>query len=261
MSDAKEASNSPMRSARRVSAVASSGQMLTETVFSRFTLGQRWEHGILILSFTVLLLTGLPQKYFSLWGYRILINPDIILAFRNIHLTAAIVLILEVVYHLARGIFLLSRRRLSSNMFPSLQDLRDAWQMLKYLLFLSKEKPAFGKYNFEQKFTYWFLFFGIGVLVITGLILWFPILITQVLPGGIIPAARLAHSTEAIVATIFVIIWHVYHVHVERLNLSIFTGRLNERDMRRYHALEYQRITGRPVMDAEDEARDQGENE
>jgi formate dehydrogenase subunit gamma len=91
-------------------------------------------------------------------------------------------------------------------------------------LFLSKEKPKYGKFNFEQKITYWFLFVGLGILIVTGFIIWFPITFTRLLPGGIVPAAKLAHSTEAIVAAIFVVIWHFYHVHIERLNLSIFTG-------------------------------------
>ena len=58
-----------------------------------------------------------------------------------------------------------------------------------------------------------------------------------------IPAAQLAHSNEAIVAAIFILIWHFYHVHFERLNISIFTGWLNEGDMREYHALEHERVT------------------
>jgi cytochrome b subunit of formate dehydrogenase len=122
--------------------------------------------------------------------------------------------------------------------------VRDAGQMIKYLLFLTEKKPKFGKYNFEQKVTYWFLFFGIGIMVITGFIIWFPVQVTSVLPGGVVPAAKLAHSTEAVVAVIFVIIWHFYHVHLERLNLSMFTGRLNEDEMREYHAAEYERLTG-----------------
>jgi cytochrome b subunit of formate dehydrogenase len=157
---------------------------------------------------------------------------------------AAVVLILEVLYHLVKNIALLVRRRLPADMFPNMQDLRDAWKMIRYLLFLSKEKPAFGKYNFEQKFTYWFLFLGIGIMVVTGVIMWFPIQWTRIFPGGTIPAAQLAHSSEAIAATVFVLIWHFYHVHFERLNLSIFTGRLNERDMRLYHPREFERITG-----------------
>jgi cytochrome b subunit of formate dehydrogenase len=129
-------------------------------------------------------------------------------------------------------------------MFPTWQDVRDAYQMLKYLLFLSDEKPEFGKYNFEQKVTYWFLFFGIGIMGISGLMLWFPEQVTRVIPGGIIPAAKFAHSTEAVVAGIFIVLWHFFHVHVERLNLSIFTGRLHEEDMKMYHAVEYQRLMG-----------------
>jgi hypothetical protein len=40
------------------------------------------------------------------------------------------------------------------------------------------------------------------------------------------------------------VIWHFFHVHLERLNLSIFTGRLSEEEMRAYHAAEYERLTG-----------------
>jgi formate dehydrogenase gamma subunit len=217
----------------------------TERVFKRFTPGQQWEHLILILSVTVLLLTGLPQKYYLSWGYRVLTTPDNINLVRQIHHIAALVLTLEVLYHLGRTIYLLARRKLSADMFPTMQDVRDAWQILKYLLFMTDKQPAFGKYNFEQKITYWFLFFGIGIMVITGFILWFPLIITRVLPGAVIPAAKLAHSDEAIAAAVFVVIWHVYHVHIERLNLSIFTGWLNEREMRQYHLLEYERLTSK----------------
>ena len=58
------------------------------------------------------------------------------------------------------------------------------------------------------------------------------------------PAAKLAHSTEAVVAGVFVLIWHLYHVLHGRLNLSMFTGRMNEGEMRKFHAAEYERLTG-----------------
>jgi formate dehydrogenase gamma subunit len=217
----------------------------TVRFFQRFTRGQRWEHVLLILSFVVLFLTGVVQKYRGeTWSQEILSTPDRLLLVRNIHHIAAIVLTLEVLYHLVRAIYLLAKRRMSPAMFPTWQDVRDAGGMIKYLLFLTKRQPKFGKYNFEQKFTYWFLFFGLGIMVITGFILWFPIQVTSVVSGGIVPAAKLAHSTEAIVAGIFVVIWHLYHVLIQRLNLSMFTGRLNEDDMREYHTAEYERLTG-----------------
>ncbi len=216
-----------------------------ERTFERFTSGQRWEHLILLVSFTILLLTGLPQKYRDYaWSQFLLSTPERLYLVQQIHHIAAILLSAEVIYHLARIISLIARRSLPGSMLPTLQDLRDAWQMIRYLLFLTRQKPRFGKYNFEQKFTYWFLFFGIGIMVITGFILWFPEVITRLFPGSLIPAAFLAHSNEAMVATVFVIIWHFYHVHFERLNLSIFTGRLSEAEMREYHSAEFERITG-----------------
>lgn len=219
-----------------------------ERTFHRFTYSQRWEHLILLAAFTVLLLTGLPQKYrASEWSQWLLSTPERVILFRQIHHIAALVLTAEVIYHLGKAIYLAARRRLSGAIFPTMQDGRDFVQMMAFLFFLSRKKPAFGKYNFEQKFTYWFLFFGIGIMVISGFILWFPEVITIVLPGGVIPAALLAHSNEAVIAVIFIIIWHFYHVHFERLNLSIFTGRLSEREMRAYHAAEFENLTGEPA--------------
>lgn len=215
-----------------------------ERTFQRFTLAQRWEHGLLILTFATLLLTGLPQKYRTAgWSQQILSTPERLELVQTIHHIAALVLAAEALYHIGMNLVLMVRRKLPADMFPTWQDVRDAFQMLKYLLFLSDEQPPFGKYNFEQKFTYWFLFFGIGIMGISGLILWFPEWVTRFLPGGLIPAAKLAHSTEAIVAGIFVALWHFFHVHIERLNLSIFTGRLSEEDMKTYHAAEYHRLT------------------
>lgn len=217
----------------------------TVRMFKRFSLGQRWEHVLLMLSFTVLLLTGLPQRYRDTgWSQQILATPESVILVQTIHRIAAVVLILEVIYHLGAAIYQMARRRLSADIFITWQDVKDAGQMVAYLLFLRKDKPAFGKYNFEQKITYWFIFVGVGIMVVTGVILWFPEAVTWVLPGSVVPASKVAHSTEAIVAAIFIVLWHFFHVHLERLNLSIFTGKMNEDDMKTYHAREYERLTG-----------------
>jgi formate dehydrogenase subunit gamma len=221
-----------------------------ERTFLRFQVGQRWEHLLLFLSAAVLMLTGLPQKYrdFS-WSQDLLSTPERLELIRQIHHIAAIILALEAIYHIGRAIYLMARRKLPGDMLPGWQDVLDAWHMLQYLLFIRKDKPKFGRYNFEQKVTYWVLFFGFAIMGITGFIIWFPEQFTQFLPGGVVPAAKMAHSTEAIAATVFILIWHFYHVHVERLNLSIFTGRLSEDEMRTYHAKEYERLTGHSADD------------
>lgn len=216
----------------------------TVRYFPRFAIASRWEHTILLLSLATLLLTGLPQKYRATeWSQALLSTPESVNQIQQIHHIAAIVLCLEVIYHISSIIVQMARRKFTGEMLLNWHDAKDAMQMVKYLLFLSQKKPEFGKYNFEQKVTYWFVFFTLGIMVTTGFILWFPIEVTRILPGGVIPAAKMAHSTEAVVATIFVVIWHFYHVHIERLNLSIFTGRLNEDDMKKYHLREYQRLT------------------
>jgi formate dehydrogenase gamma subunit len=218
----------------------------TERVFVRFRLGQRWEHMLLFLSMSVLLLTGLPQKYRTTsWSQLILATPEKLELIQTIHHIAAIVLMAEVVYHIGQAVYLLAKRKLSAEMFVTWQDVKDAGKMIAYLLFIRKEKPRFGKYTFEEKVTYWFFFIGVGIMVITGLVLLFPLTVTRFLPGSVIPAAMMAHSTEAIVAGIFIIIWHVFHVHIQRLNLSIFTGKINEEDMKKYHPLEYEKLTGK----------------
>lgn len=221
-----------------------------ERVFIRFTLSQRWEHALLMLSVVVLLLTGLPQKYRAEpWSQQLLSTPERVFLFQTIHRVAAVLLILVALYHLGKAVYQMVRRRLPADIFISWQDCRDAGQMVAYLLFLRKQKPAFGKYNFEQKVTYWFTFIGIGIMIFSGLVLWFPELVTRFLPGRIVPAAKLAHSAEALVLGIFIVIWHIYHVHLERANLSIFTGKINEKDMQTYHALEYQRLTESPTSE------------
>lgn len=219
-----------------------------ERTFPRFTAAQRWEHAVLLLSGFILLLTGLPQKYreFSI-SQDLLSTPDRVALIRQIHHVAAIVLALEALYHLGHILYLMSKRRLPGDLLPTWQDVRDAGHMFQYLLFLRNDKPKFGRYNFEQKVTYWFVFFGVLIMGVSGFIIWFPVFFTKFLPGGVVPAAKLAHSTEAVVIAIFILIWHVYHVHIERTNLSMFTGRLSEEEMRTFHEKEYERLTSGAV--------------
>ena len=218
--------------------------------FPRFTISQRWEHAVLLISIAVLLITGLPQKYnTSVWSQAIISSQQRLNSLQLVHHIAALVLTALVLYHLGKAIYLMARHKLPGDMLLTIQDIIDAWNMFLYLIYIKKQKPAFGKYNFEQKVTYWFLFFSITILLVSGYIMWFPEVITRVLPGGVIPAAMMAHSTEAIVTLIFIALWHFYHVHIERLNLSIFSGWLNEDDMHTYHTKEYNQIIGKPLSE------------
>lgn len=211
--------------------------------YQRFDLGQRIEHLLLMLTTIVLLLTGLPQKYREFaWSQALMATPEGVELIRLVHHTAAIVMALLALYHFGKAIVKLFQKKLSADLLITWQDVKDAFGMLKYLLFLNKEKPRFGKFNFEQKVTYWVVAIGFLLMILSGFIIWFPVWFTQWLPGGVVPAAKLMHSSEAIAAAFFILIWHIYHVHIERLNLSIFTGKLTEKEMKEYHKKEYDRV-------------------
>ena len=216
--------------------------------FNRFSNFQRIEHLILIGTIIILLLTGLPQKYRQTgFSQQLLSTPTMVDSFQNIHHIAAILLIILTLLHITNAIRNISNHSLNADIFPNFRDIKDAWHMVKHLLFLTDKKPENNKYNFEQKITYWFIFFGIGIMGVTGVILWFPELITRFLPGGLIPASKLAHSSEAIVLLVFILLWHFYHVHLERFNLSIFSGMITEEELKQYHSLEYDRTISKEL--------------
>ena len=73
-----------------------------------------------------------------------------------------------------------------------------------------------------------------------------------------IPAAKVAHSSEGLLAFLVVIIWHVYNAHLNPdvfpFDASIFTGRISEERMQKEHLLEYARLAPKgeePVLEEE----------
>ena len=106
--------------------------IIIEKTFQRFSLGQRWEHLVLLVSFATLLLTGLPQKYrTAVWSQNLLSTPDRLEFIRQVHHIAALVLTAEILYHLCRAVILIAKRRLPGDILPNWQDVKDAFHMLK----------------------------------------------------------------------------------------------------------------------------------
>ena len=211
--------------------------------FIRFTLAQRVEHIIVLLSFTALALTGLPQKYagtaIAEGVIRILGGIETI---RTIHHASAIVFVLLGVYHtlvLAYKIFV---RHVEMTMLPGLQDVLDALNIVRYNLGLAKKRPALPRYSFEEKAEYWAMIWGTVVMALTGFMLWNPITVARILPGEVIPAAKAAHGGEALLAVLAIIVWHFYNVHLKAFNPSMFTGRLSRHQMAEEHGEELARL-------------------
>jgi cytochrome b subunit of formate dehydrogenase len=214
-----------------------------ERTYPRFSRGQRLQHGVLIVSFTVLALTGLSQRYAATrageWGIAALGGIE---AVRVVHRLGAIVLMAATLYHLIDVAYRVFVRRRPLFMLPRLQDVKDAWGTVLYNLGRLASRPRMGRYTFEEKVEYWALMWGNLVMIVTGFMLWNPIATTQLLPGQFIPAAQLAHGSEAVLAVLAVVIWHGYGVHLRHFNRNMFTGSMTEREMRQEHPLELEAI-------------------
>ncbi len=215
---------------------------MNERVVLRFPLLRRLEHWVMVIAFVTLACTGLPQKYpeagISLWFFRLIGGIEVS---RQIHHVAAVVLILVTLVHLGSvgyDLFVLGKR---PSIWFSRRDLSNALKALLYNLGLRRERPKQGWFTFEEKLEYWALIWGTLVMIVTGFFLWNPILASSIFPGDWIPAAKIAHGSEAVLAVLAVLVWHTYHVHLKHFNKSIFTGRLTEEELREEHPLYLER--------------------
>lgn len=211
--------------------------------YVRFTLSQRIEHGLLLGSFTILSVTGLPQMFaLQAWAEWMIGAMGGIETVRIIHRISAVVLMLGTIYHGGVVTYKVFVTRVRMTMLPGWDDVVHAVHSLAYNFGLAKTRPAMGRYNFGEKVEYWAVIWGTVIMVITGFMLWNPIATTNFLPGQAIPAAKAAHGGEALLAVLSIVTWHMYHVHVRTFNKSMFTGRIPHHEMEEEHALELAEI-------------------
>ncbi|MDR7483966.1 MAG: cytochrome C [Armatimonadota bacterium] len=213
----------------------------------RFSLPQRIEHFILLLTFNVLALTGLPQKYATTgWGERLIAAMGGIDQTRFIHRTTAVILMALGAWHLVGVLVTRKRRVRAHDMNLTLKDLRDLLADIRYLAGLSRQRPAFGRFDYRQKFEYWAVLWGTIIMAVTGLVLWFPEFVSRWLPGVVIPASRVAHGGEALLALFAVIIWHFYNAHfrpdIFPMDPAMFTGKIPLERAEHEHPLEVEAL-------------------
>ena len=219
-------------------------KMVTETkeMVRRFPVSARFEHIVLLTAFTVLALTGLPQKYAQApWAEALIAFLGGIETVRIIHRVAATALMAEAIYHGGMITFKLFVLGEPPYLLPKLKDLFDLFGVMAYNLGIRKEHPKMERFNFEEKLEYWAVIWGMGVMIATGFMLWNPIATTRFLPGEAIPAAKQAHGSEAFLAVVAIITWHFYNV-LSHGNFSIFTGWIRRDIMEEKHAQELEEI-------------------
>ncbi len=226
--------------------------------FVRFSLCQRIEHIVLMVTFTALAVTGLAQRYYAAgWAEWVILHLGGIDYARLVHRAFALLFVLSMVYHFSYVGYSMLVRHARASMVPTLKDFRDVVAIVRYSFGFTGTRPEFGRFDYRQKFEYWGLIFGSTVIVITGFFLAFPVAVTRVLPGQVIAASVQFHGYEATLAVLTIVIWHLYDVIFKSgifpADTSIFTGRISKKRMAEEHSLEYIELIGRaPHSDAAD---------
>ncbi len=208
-------------------------------VVTRFSWVRRFEHAVLMVTFTALALTGLTRAFteFAL-AQRLLVLMGGSEQVRSWHYRFALVLGALAIFHLAGLAESILIKRQSASMLVKMKDVQQALQVLMLNLGLTRRVPLYDRYTFEEKFVYWVTSLGVLTLGLTGVVMWFPNLVSQVLPGIVYPYAVIIHRWMAVFATAVLLLVHTYQVFLRQRNNSIFTGVMTAGEMEEEHPVE-----------------------
>jgi len=217
----------------------------------RFSRRQRIEHALVMACFVLLCLTGFPQKFYThAWAAALVHALGGIDWARRIHHLAGYTLAALTVIHFAVALQGMLSRQAPFSMMPGRKDFEDVFRQLRHYLGEVPRAPLYDRFTYKEKFEYWGLVMGNVIMVMTGFLLSFPIQVTALLPGVLIPAAKMAHSNEGLMAFLVITIWHIFNVHLNPdafpFDPAIFTGRISRERYLHEHPLELARLEGRP---------------
>lgn len=209
----------------------------------RFSRWQVLQHTVLLICFTGLAITGLPQKFpHTNWAKGLILFFGGVERARFLHHFFGTVMALHLLWHILELLWVHLVRRYPLTMLPRLKDLRDFLQQVRFNLGLAPEPPRQDRFTFAEKLEYLALIWGTVVMVLTGLILLYPVRWSSLISGEWIIAAKVAHGGEAILAVLSILTWHSYFVHIRHFNRSMFSGYLEEEVFAEEHPLELERI-------------------
>jgi cytochrome b subunit of formate dehydrogenase len=206
------------------------------------------QHGLLVLSFVLLVVTGFMLRYPEAWWVVAIRNLSVrAFEWRGwIHRISGVVMLAGGAWHIGYLAFTKPGRSLLRDLLPRWRDFTDPIGVMKYNLGLSKTKPAFGRFCYIEKAEYWALVWGTLLMGVTGAILWFENTSMGLFTKLGFDISRTIHFYEAILATLAIVVWHFYFVifnpDVYPMNLAWLTGRMSEKEMLEEHPAELERL-------------------
>lgn len=199
------------------------GEPKPKNLFDRHSNSVRVQHTLLVISFVTLIITGMPVRnpesetlrviYIALGGLEV---------GRTLHRIAGVLLIAVFLYHIGELFVKWARagfKMTSWTMLPMKKDIHDFITETRSYITGEELKLEYGRFHFREKLDYFAEYWGVPLMAITGLILWFPVQFGNALPPIVIPIAFIAHSYEAVLAFIAILTWHLYNSY---FNLNHF---------------------------------------
>jgi len=242
--------------------------------FTRFVPFERFLHFLVVSSFLLLTITGMPLKfYYTRWAKAIFGIFGGAETARTLHRFGAIITFLYFGLHVcslagkawkgrktlrdpANG--KLKPSRLWQTMFgpdsmvPTVKDWKDFVAHNKWF-FGKADKPQFDRWTYWEKFDYFAVFWGVLIIGSSGLFMWFPEFFTRFLPGWLINIALVIHSDEALLAAGFIFSIHFFNTHfrIEKFPMDtvIFSGRVSKAEMLHERRRWYDRLVASGKLD------------
>jgi formate dehydrogenase gamma subunit len=184
---------------------------------------ERAQHAVLALSFLVLVWSGFALKYpEQYWALPLLPVRSLV------HRIAAAVFVLITVIH---GLSLVLNRRLRKHwteLLPRRKDVREAAAGFAYNMGIGSTPPPRSAHSYIEKAEYWAVVWGAIVMIATGIMLWANNIAMALLPKAWLDIATEIHFYEAVLATLAILVWHLYSAifdpDVYPLDTAFLTG-------------------------------------
>jgi cytochrome b subunit of formate dehydrogenase len=219
----------------------------------RFNPYHRILHSVMAISFLGLVASGMPLKYshapWAAWLMKLLGGYH---AAGTVHRVCGAITfgyfaahILFVLYDIA----VIRKFKFNplgpESMVPWIKDLQDIIANFKWFLGLGP-RPLFDRFTYWEKFDYWAVFWGVGMIGLSGLLLWFPAFFGRFIPGWGFNIATIIHSDEALLAAGFIFTIHFFNTHLRPekfpMDYVIFSGTLSVDELKHERPLEYRRL-------------------
>jgi len=215
----------------------------------RFSAGELAQHWVLLVTLTVLALTGVALFAAETWVGRAMIAVEGGIEARGvIHRVGAVSLMILTAWHFLYVLFTERGHRQLMAMKLHASDFRSFGLLLAYYLGRTEVLPEFGRFTPLQKLQYWGAGIGSLMMIATGLVLWFHTAAMMVAPKWVFDVTTIVHGYEGLVLFALLFGWHLYIVHLSPGNFPVqrtfLDGQISLDRLRREHAQEYRELFG-----------------